>query len=84
MFKPVTIRYSGYAALAVWQQWSCFLFCFFFYSFSLVKSTCGCRAQFFIMEAIAVLIKMECYFKLFIIGVEQNEGGRVRVKVDMS
>lgn len=36
------------------------------------------------MEAIAVLIKMESYFKLFIIEVEQNEGGRVRVKVDMS
>ena len=57
---------------------------FFLNSFSLVKPTCGCRAQFFIMEAIAVLIKMECYFKLFITEVEQIEGGRVRVKVDMS
>lgn len=56
---------------------------FFFLSFILVKSVCGCRAQLFIVKALAILIKMEYYFKLFTIEVEENEGGRIRGKLDM-
>jgi len=35
------------------------------------------------VEALTVFIKMEYYFKPFTIKVEENEDGRIRVKVDV-
>lgn len=70
------------SCMAAVKFWLVFWF-FFFLSFILVKSVCGCRAQLFIVKALAILIKMEYYFKLFTIEVEENEGGRIRGKLDM-